>query len=176
LSSTSNAFVKIPHKTCLQTKRVAHSLLLDDGEHVALDLLVGDEHGDVPGGETHEVRDEALVEGAEAVGLEGARNAVNHTCVLASHHSGLGDIERRPKDASSEASHGSAKDMQGHAITHTCVLQDHLLVLIVGGDFGSVDHRVTEDVGDDTDPEATEAASLIGLTVAVDGAIVQLGL
>jgi len=116
------------------------SLFFDNREHVALYLLVGDEHGDVPGGKAEEVRRETLVEGSKAIIFEGLRHTVHYTVVLACHHSCLRDIEGGPKDTGSEAGHRSTQNMQWDTIAHSNVLQDHLFVLVVGGDLSSINH------------------------------------
>lgn len=148
------------------------SLLLDRRESVGLELLVSNEHGNVPRGEAHEVRNEALVEGAEALALESGRYTIDDACVLACHHASLGDIEGRAEAASGEAGHDGAEEVKGHAVLHAGVLQDRLLVLIVRSDLGRVDNRVPENVRDDADPEASEASCGIGLSVAVNSSVI----
>lgn len=102
--------------------------------------------------------------------FEGLGNTVDDSGVLACHHACLGDVERRAKYASCEAGHGCAEDVEGHTVTEWRVLKKHLLVLVIGGDLGSVDHRISQDVGDDACPESGDASRSVDLAVAVDGA------
>lgn len=106
--------------------------------------------------------------------LNSLSNTINDPRILIAptHHSCLDHVEGRAEACGGETGHEGADEVQGHVVLEGGVLHEHLLVLIVGGDFGGVDDTVTQDVGDDTHPEAWKAALSVDLAVAINGALV----
>ena len=115
-----------------------YSLLLNWWEHVSLDLFVAHEHSDVPGCKSEEIRYETAVEREEAVLFESGANTVEDTVVLTCHHAGLGHVEGGAEDQGCKTCHSCTHYVQGDAVFHSCVLQNHLFVLIIRCDFSSI--------------------------------------
>lgn len=165
-----------PSIKCFDINSTNLSLFFDWREDDSLELLVHNEHGDVPRCETHEVGDEALIESQKSISLEGARHAINDTGVFACHHSCLCDVEGWAEDASGEASHWGAENVKRNSISDWGVLKYHLLVLIIRCDFSCVDDGVSENVWNNTNPETCNTSSCVSLSVAINCSIVELGL
>ena len=58
--------------------------------------------------------------------------------------------------------------MKVNVVGETCVLKQHLFVLIIRGNFSSIDNRVSQNVRDDTNPETFDTISSIDFAVAIE--------
>jgi hypothetical protein len=63
--------------------------------------------------------------------------------------------------------------VQAHVILGLGVLHEHLFILIIRGDFSCIDHWVSQDVGNNSDPESCDSISSVDLSVAIDSSIVS---
>ena len=97
-------------------------------------LLQGEEHHAVPPGESANVGDESLVEGAEALILDRLVNDVEWSTILSRsgiHYPRLENINWGSHTACSEPGHASAGQMARDAVFEHTGAQHHLLVLVI---------------------------------------------
>src|SRR6185436_10593514 len=89
------------------------------------------------------------------------------------HHTGLHDIKGRADTGGIETSHHGADKVKHHCVRYLSVLKEHLLILIVTSNLSCVDHRVSQDIGEKTNPETTNSISSDDLSIAIESALVS---
>jgi hypothetical protein len=89
------------------------------------------------------------------------------------HHTSLYNIERRANTSGCESGQEGTNKVKIDVISKSSILQEHLLILIITGNFCSVDHRVSHDVGDESYPKTLNTISGNDLSVTINSAVVS---
>lgn len=88
------------------------------------------------------------------------------------HHSCFYNVKRRSKTASCETSHECTNKVKHHCVRYLCVLQKHLLILVIRCNFSSVNDWISHKVWYDSYPQSCYPISSNGLLITVNGSCV----
>ena len=143
-------------------------------ENLLPDLFIYNKHYNVPRANPHEVGDEAIVESEDAIVSDSLHDTVYDALVghVPTHHACLNHVKGRTKARGSEPSEEATSEVQKDVVGEMCVLQEHLLVLVVGCDLRSVNDGVPQDIRDDSEPQSLNSFVLDDLAVAIESAVV----
>lgn len=139
---------------------------LDCSEH-NFELFHANESSTWPDTKSEEVGDEPFVVGTKSFFFCHSSECIDDASigVWATHESSLDYISRASNYCSNETSHKTCGEMKLNAFLHWCVLEKHLLELIVAGHFSNINTYVSYNVRLDSSVESKEPFISINVSI-----------